>query len=71
MPVNPKIIQKIEKTTLPPKLKQLIQNVLEVEEENEAINTHKQIVKTYDRWLDMYVKDDELIKFCDQYGNSS
>ena len=71
MPVNPKIVQKIEGLEAPPKIKQILQNILEVEDANEAMETQKQIIKTYDRLLERFSKDEELKKFCDEYGNQN
>lgn len=69
MVVNSKIIEKIDSLDISPKIKQLLHNVLEIEDENETMNTQKQVIKIYDRLLDRFTTDEEIIKFCDGYGH--
>lgn len=67
MPINPKILQKVDTLDVPEKLKQIIIDALEAEDELEASGTQKQFLKTYDRLLDKFAKDSELIKFSEEY----
>lgn len=67
MPINPKILQKVDTLEVPEKLKQIIIEALEAEEELEATGTQKQFLKSYDRLLDKFAKDAELIKFSEEY----
>lgn len=68
MPINPKILQKIDLLDVPDKIKQIITLVLETEEELEASGTQRQFFKNYDKLLDRFAKDDDLLRFCETYG---
>lgn len=68
MPINPKIIEKIESLTIPDKVKQFITEALETEDYLEATATQKQSLKSYDKLLDKFAANEDVIKFCDSYG---
>lgn len=70
MVVNPLIFNKIEQLSVPPKVKQLLKRVLEVEEQLEVTGTKKDHFRNYDHILDSFVKDDEIIKFCNEHDQS-
>lgn len=67
MPINPKILQKVDSLDVPDKIKQIITQVFDTEEELEATGTQKQFLKIYDKMLDKFAKEEDLLKFCEEY----
>jgi len=67
MPINPLIIEKIEKLNVPDKIKNLLKRMLETEEQLEIFGTKKDYFINYDNILDKFANDKEIIQFSENY----
>lgn len=70
MAINRLIFDKIEQLSVPPKVKNLLKRVLEIEEQLEISGTKKDHFRNYDHILDSFAKDDEIITFCNEHDRS-
>jgi hypothetical protein len=65
--INPKFTAKIKSLDVPPSVKKILIDTLEVEQDLRDEGSSRDIIKYYDRKLTEYVKDMEVVLFCDKY----
>ena len=66
MPINPLISNKIQNGDMPDKIKKILNEILNAENEMDVQNTQKDH-KPIDKLLEKYADDEQVRSFCENY----
>ena len=67
MTINPLISDKIQNDEIPSKVKQVLNEILNMEINMDAQNARKDYKSNIGKILEKYADDEEICKFCERY----